>query len=361
MMKTSIGILYSLVALALLGGVGIAAADEAAVPGSQAVTADSIAPYTGPIGPDNSLYGLKIAFENLDESFTFNQSEKLAKQINHTGTRLAELKKELAENRTDAAAIALDEYWHKINQTEETLEPLPPGTNQTRPEVTGTGLQNAEDQIAKHQQVLEDLMQSHPGNTGLARAYNNSVKLEEKFAEKIAEKSGKRQLQQDAGSATDFPRGMNQTVNLSGTGRDGLPGNGNNQREMNQTMNRSSIGPDGFSGMNQSMNKGGSGQDGLSGNQSMNRSGSGPGGQAANQSAQGQHQQSGSGAPANNGQNTDVNNGNSQNQNNANTGNTNTGNRNNNANTNTGTGNNKGNTGATNGGNTNANMRGNGR
>jgi hypothetical protein len=354
MMKTSIGILFSLVALALLGGVGIAAADEAAAPGSQAVTADSIAPYNGPIGPGNSLYGLKIAFENLDESFTFNQSEKLEKQINHTGTRLAELKKELAENRTDGAAIALDEYWHKINQTEESLEQLPLDGNQTRPEVTDTGLQNAENQIARHQQVLEDLMQSHPGNAGLARAYNNSVTLEEKFADKIAEKGEKRRQQQDAGSANDLPGGMNQTMNRSGVSPDGLP-------DMNQSMNKGGSGHDGLSGMNQTVNKGGSGQDGLPGmNQTMNRSG-GPDGQAANQTAQGKHQQSGSGAPANNGQNTNVNNGNSQNQNNANTGNTNTGNRNNNANTNTGTGNNKENTGAANGGNTNANMRGNGR
>ena len=71
---------------------------------------DGIQPYNGSIGADNSLYGLKIAFENLDDSFTFNQSERLEKEINQTDLRLAELEGALAANRTDAADRALDQY-----------------------------------------------------------------------------------------------------------------------------------------------------------------------------------------------------------------------------------------------------------
>ena len=66
--------------------------------------------YNGSIGADSSLYGLKIAFENLDDSFTFNQSERLVKEAGHADLRLAELKGALAANRTDAADRALDQY-----------------------------------------------------------------------------------------------------------------------------------------------------------------------------------------------------------------------------------------------------------
>jgi hypothetical protein len=38
--------------------------------------------------------------------------------------------------------------------------------------------------IVKHQFVLEHLLETHPNNTGLLRAYNNSLRLEEKFGEK---------------------------------------------------------------------------------------------------------------------------------------------------------------------------------
>jgi hypothetical protein len=317
MMKTRFGIL--LITLALLSGVGIAAAAEAAASGTQAVPADTIAPYNGPIGPDNSLYGLKIALENLDESFTFNQSEKVLKQINHTGIRLAELKRELSENKSGAADIALEQYWQKMNQTEETLAPFPQGDNTTLP----TGLIRAQERIAVHQQVLEGLLQSHPGNQGLARAYNNSIALEQKVAAKIETRL---QNHLRAGNATGFTPGMNQSMNRNGEGANGF------------ARNATGFAP------------------GL--NQSMNRNGNGPDGQAVNQTAQGQHQQAGTGAPANNG--------NSQNQNdNVNTGN----NQNQNANVNNGNGKspdntvtkNTGNNGAVNGGNANGNVKGNGR
>jgi hypothetical protein len=38
--------------------------------------------------------------------------------------------------------------------------------------------------VAKHQLVLANLLSTHPNSTGLMRAYNNSVELEEKFREK---------------------------------------------------------------------------------------------------------------------------------------------------------------------------------
>lgn len=180
MMRTRYGFILCLTLLALAGCAGVAAAAPAE--GGQA---DTIQPYTGGIGPDNSLYGLKLAFEDLDESFTFNQSERLQKQIRHADLRLAELKRELSENKTDTADIALEHYRLKINQTDNILESVPVNGTGPAPEIDETGLLNAREMIAKHQRVLGDLIQSHPNTTGLERAYNNSVRLEQKFENKI--------------------------------------------------------------------------------------------------------------------------------------------------------------------------------
>lgn len=215
MMKTRVGLLFSLTVLALMVCAGIAAAAPVGIPAGQA---DSIAPYNGPVGPGNSLYGLKLAFENLDESFTFNQSERLEKQISHADLRLAELKRELLENRTESADIALEQYRLKINQTDEVLEPVPVNGTGTSPAFDETGLMHAREMIAKHQQVLGDLLQTHPNNTGLERAYENSRELGQKLERKIETVRGNQQQ-------TGQPRSSgpvlleNRTLTGSGTGR----------------------------------------------------------------------------------------------------------------------------------------------
>lgn len=177
---TRYGFIVFLTLLALMGCAGVAAAAPAGT-----AQADTIQPYNGAIGPGNSLYGLKLAFEDLDESFTFNQSERLKKQIGHADLRLAELKRELSENKTDTAEIALEHYRLKINQTNDILEPVPVNGTGRLPEIDETGLLHAREMITKHQQVLGDLLQTHPNNSGLERAYNNSIRLEQKFETKI--------------------------------------------------------------------------------------------------------------------------------------------------------------------------------
>jgi hypothetical protein len=138
---------------------------------------DDIEPYNGPIGADNALYGLKIAMEDLDETFTFNATERLDKRINHANIRIAEAKREMAMNRTAYAERALELYWQKLNLTETSLPAYPSNA---------TGLLHAQEMIIKHQLVLENLLLAHPNNTGLARAYNNSLALERKFEAKTA-------------------------------------------------------------------------------------------------------------------------------------------------------------------------------
>jgi hypothetical protein len=159
-MKTSKGIFTGLLVLGLLFLSGMAAAQEdtSASDTSGTILVDDVQPYDGPIGADSPLYGLKIAMEDIDESFTSNQSERVDKQIGHARLRIAEVRRSLELNQSDSAQQALDHYWQKMNLTETTIAPF---------RSNATGLIHAQEQIAKHQFVLEHLLLSHPNNTGV--------------------------------------------------------------------------------------------------------------------------------------------------------------------------------------------------
>lgn len=133
---------------------------------------DDIEEYEGSIGPDNALYGLKIAFEELDETFTFDRAKKIGKQVDHARNRLSEAKAELKKDNQEGADKALERYRTKIEETDESILTI---------EGNDSGLLNAQKMIIKHQYVLEQLLLSHPDNPGLENAYNNSLVLEEKF------------------------------------------------------------------------------------------------------------------------------------------------------------------------------------
>lgn len=171
-MKTLTILCTGLLLLSLLCLSGIAAA-QADTQGT-VVTAD-IEPYNGPIGADSPLYGLKLALENLDETFTVNETERVEKQMNHARLRLSEVRRSLDLNQSDSAEQALNNYWLKMDLANATISRWSSNT---------TGLLHAEEMIIKHQLVLENLLASNPNNTGLQRAYSNSLALEEKFAEK---------------------------------------------------------------------------------------------------------------------------------------------------------------------------------
>lgn len=180
-MKTITGICTGLLVLGLLCLSGMAAAQQD-TPGtdtSGTVLTDDIAPYDGPIGADSPLYGLKLALEDMDESFTVSETERVDKQMTHARLRLSEVRRSLELNQSDSAEQALNNYWIKMNLTNATI---------TQWNSNATGLLHAQEQIVKHQFVLEHLLETHPNNTGLQRAYNNSLRLEEKFGEKTAVK-----------------------------------------------------------------------------------------------------------------------------------------------------------------------------
>lgn len=159
-----------LIALIALVGAVAAEADT-----SGTVLTDDIEPYNGPIGPDSPLYGLKLALEDMDESFTANETERVAKQMDHARLRLSEVRRSLELNQSESAEQALNNYWLKMNLTNVTIAAW---------RSNATGLLHAQEMIVKHQFVLEHLLETHPNSTGLLRAYNNSLRLEEKFGEK---------------------------------------------------------------------------------------------------------------------------------------------------------------------------------
>jgi len=140
---------------------------------------DDIEEYNGSIGPENSLYGLKLAFEGLDESFTLNTTEKLEKKIYHSRLRISEAKTELKNNNDEGAKKAFDYYQEKLKETEDSIQ----GNLGN-----DSGIFYAQKMIEKHQYILERLFESHPDNAGLLNAINNSIELESKFEKKTDRK-----------------------------------------------------------------------------------------------------------------------------------------------------------------------------
>ncbi len=163
--------------IALLCSVGAGAApdDSATVREGTSDISDDIAPYSGPIGADSPLHGLKLAMEDLDETFTVNDTQRVEKRLDHAGLRIAEIRRELDHNRTATAERALDLYRQKLILTAGSLTPF--GSN-------ATILLRAQEMNTRHQTVLAGLMLLYPDTKGLAQAYNNSLLLEQKFGEK---------------------------------------------------------------------------------------------------------------------------------------------------------------------------------
>ena len=101
-MKNTHIILGGILVMALLCSVGTVAALDDNSTGAQGTgdISDDIAPYNGPIGADSPLHGLKLAMEDLDETFTFNDTQRVEKRLDHAQLRIAEVRRELDFNRT---------------------------------------------------------------------------------------------------------------------------------------------------------------------------------------------------------------------------------------------------------------------
>ena len=137
---------------------------------------DDIPPFRGAVGPEHALYGLKIAFGNIDETFTYNDSERLGKQVSAARHRIAEVRAEMDNGNEKAAGLALGHYKNKTDEIEATLD---------RSDINATGLMHARQMMLKHRNVLQNLIQQKDSEgkniKGLMNAFNNSLRLEEKF------------------------------------------------------------------------------------------------------------------------------------------------------------------------------------
>ena len=284
-MKIPYGVISGLIILALISMAGVCAAEETTTNAVNLTEGQQLPPplpdytmtstntswgnrtrlhqgmagdftgYNTTIGADNPLYGLRIAFEDLDESFTFNETERLEKRLQHGNDRLADYLAELSGNRTGSADTAFGMYREKMNQTGECLDQF---------RHNDTGLMHAQEMVTKHQAVLAGLLAEHPDNQGLARAFNNSQQLELKFAEKTRvrfEQSG------GAGNTTSFRPVMIGNGNGMGT----MNGNGqdNQSRQQGQSENKNKNGQ----GQADNQSTGNNGNRNLTGGQDQTQSG----------------------------------------------------------------------------------------
>ncbi len=117
----------------------------------------------------------------MGETFTYNSSEKLGKQVSNARHRINEYRQALKQNDMKAADMALAQYEEKMNEVNASISGLSD---------KDTGYINAKQMIMKHQFILENLSILDPDNKGLQKAFNNSKKLQTKFESKMEKKSG---------------------------------------------------------------------------------------------------------------------------------------------------------------------------
>jgi len=171
-MKRRLIILAGILIIALLSGTGTVVA----LGNSSTTAGDTISGSDqDPTGPGSPLFGLKVAMEDLDETFTFNDTRRVEKQAGHAQARIEEVQRELELGQAGSAEKALGQYLRKLNQTEMSLQHFQSGT----PE-----LLQVQELVTRHQSLLADLLSRYPDSNGLTRAYNNNQQLEQKIGEK---------------------------------------------------------------------------------------------------------------------------------------------------------------------------------
>ncbi len=78
--------------------------------------------YNGMIGADSPLYPVKVSLQKLDVFLTFDNTEKLKKQINLANERLAEAEDAADTNNLGAFDAATGEYENTLNDINGTLQ-----------------------------------------------------------------------------------------------------------------------------------------------------------------------------------------------------------------------------------------------
>ena len=141
-----------------------------------AVETDDIEPYQGTVNPTHWLYNFKLMMENIDESFTFNQTRKMEKKLEHADLRIAEMKYLINTNETDYLDYVGLIYNQKIVDI-----------NRIESIYNVTGLENAQLRLQQHQLVLQNVLEQHNTDV-LSLAIQNAETIENRFIEQIQQK-----------------------------------------------------------------------------------------------------------------------------------------------------------------------------
>ena len=132
--------------------------------------------FGGAVGPEHALYKLKIAFGNVDETFTYNNSERLDKQVLAAQHRIAETRAAFEEGNEEAFGLALGHYNDKIDEMDTTAD---------ESDIDATSLIHVMQMMHKQNQTLQEMIQQQNSEgrnvIGLENALHNCFRLEEKF------------------------------------------------------------------------------------------------------------------------------------------------------------------------------------
>lgn len=131
------------------------------------------------IGPSHVLYGLKISLEDLDVSFIRVPEKRVEKQMEYAQIRIAEVKTELANNRSTGAETALNRYKETMRAVTTTVSSVPP---------EGNTLLMAQETAAEQQAILSHLISTHEDSPGLLNAFTEGVELQTAFTGKTGQK-----------------------------------------------------------------------------------------------------------------------------------------------------------------------------
>lgn len=144
----------------------------AIVPASMAQTANSTQTYNGFVGADSPLYSIKIFIQNLDVYITFNNTDKMKKQMAYADERLAEARAAVLVNNSAAVQAALDQYDNELDELNQTT---------TAPDINQSEYSNLSPVLDEHEQEFYNLMNNstvpEKCKAGINNSYNHTLKL----------------------------------------------------------------------------------------------------------------------------------------------------------------------------------------
>jgi hypothetical protein len=172
-------------------------------PGPQNQTGHPAPDINETILPGDPLYGLKLSFEHLDQSFTANTTVRVEKQMHYTENRLVEAEQAFRANRTGVAEQALGQYLRDLDATLRTIASI----NASSPDNA-----RAKEVAARHLATLNRTIARYPGRVDLLTAYNHTSELAGKKPVIVKSETGLRTAGNNTAINTPTVKGQNLTV-----------------------------------------------------------------------------------------------------------------------------------------------------